>query len=230
MVKVHIGYRFQKWACAGGTPFPIGNGVSPETAPFFYALSLVERFPAVPPTYRLKEKRVGRRSGSLFEKQSETPTCRCGPLLSHAGSGGRRHSHDQLSEARSKFASFSVARHTPHVTGLESPAGGTTNAHSRKRTYIGTFLKYSTTYSVDTTDATSYGSTIGGGTRSDGVVVQARERLNHDILYVPAGGFHQHCCGCCAFATGCTVETIGNQLLRHPRLIPRDPCPFCTLF
>jgi len=46
-----------------------------------------------------------------------------------------------LTEARSTFASAFVARHTPHVTGLESPAGGTTDVHSRKRTYIGTFLQ-----------------------------------------------------------------------------------------
>jgi len=44
-------------------------------------------------------------------------------------------------EARSKFASAFVARHTPHMTGLESPAGGTTDVHSRKRTYIGTFIQ-----------------------------------------------------------------------------------------
>ena len=49
--------------------------------------------------------------------------------------------HRSRAQARSKFASAFVARHTPHVTGLESPAGGTTDVHSRKRTYIGTFLQ-----------------------------------------------------------------------------------------
>ena len=49
------------------------------------------------------------------------------------------------------------------------------------------FFKYSTTYSVNTTDATSYGSTVGSETRSDGVVVPERRRLNHDILCLPAG-------------------------------------------
>jgi len=44
-------------------------------------------------------------------------------------------------DARSKFASAFMARHTPHVTGLESPAGGATGVHSRKRTYVGTLLQ-----------------------------------------------------------------------------------------
>jgi len=131
-------------------------------------------------------------------------------------------------QARSKFAFVFVARLTPQMTNLESPAGGPTDAHTRKRTYIGTFFRYSTTYSDDMTDVTSSGTSMGGGTRSDRVVVPARRRLNHDTLCVPAGGFHQHCCGCCAFVTGRTVETIENRLLSHPRHFSRGPCPLCT--
>jgi len=96
-------------------------------------------------TFRFLTRSV---SPAPFVKPERTPTLLGCTYICHVDNVARilatcvnwRHCW-VCSEARSKFASAFVARHTPHVKGVESPAGGTTDVHSRKRTCIGTFLQ-----------------------------------------------------------------------------------------